>query len=195
MYEKVSSPEDVATLHARELLRRVRPLLRKAGFTTNDARFRRISQNVPSVLWELAAEWQSSPLLGRRPVEFDEYIAARLCNHLHTLDRQQHRHLYPGGRYAPEREPLPLDEAQFIGRMPSYGLLATSTPYQRIADAMTTSHIAAASYSEVFARLDARQQQEPITEHTWRIRDGASRELARRTPATEVIRYIKDIFD
>src|SRR5437879_1652274 len=120
MHIKISHPAQLETLSADELFASVRPLLRTGGLTANPGRLARIRPNVSSVCFELGANWTAAPFLNGRRVDFEEYLAVLLCRQLHTLDRQQHPHLYPDGRFLPTGQPLALDYGYGVAGPASY---------------------------------------------------------------------------
>jgi hypothetical protein len=194
MHEKITSPDQLKTLTAQELLERVHPILRHGGLTSPPRRYERIRPNILSVIWDLAVAWQAAPRLDGRPVKFDEYLAARLCGNLHSLDRQQHPHLHRGG-YRPENEPLPLDNAHGLGVMASYPSFASDEWKQRLTDTANIAAIAQASQDEMLSRVTRTDAGEPMTGYRWKRLNGASIAEARRTPANDVIRFIRDLLD
>jgi len=201
---QLTHPSELNTLSVRELISRVRPILRKGGLTTNPQRWRRIRENIPSTLAELSAKWEQAPRLNDRPISFREYIATLLCSALHELDQQQNPHLYDHHRnYRPERETLPLIDEQETPRPllhppmdPAALLLAKhTTPEERLQHSLNAGGVHTASQAGILDARDRFNRGTITTPYALKRALGATREEARLTPATAALIQLEDLRD
>ena len=201
---QLTHPSELNTLSVRELISRVRPILKKGGLTTNPHRWRRIQENIPSTLAELSAKWEQAPQLNGRPISFREYIATLLCSALHELDQEQNPHLYDHHRnYRPERETLPLIDEQetplpVLHRSidPAAMLLAKyTTPEERLQDSLNARGVHTASQAGIWDARDRMNDGTLTTPYALKRALGGTREEARTTPATAAFIQLEDLRD
>jgi hypothetical protein len=203
-HQPIAEPDELRELTSEELFERLRPLLRQGGLLTNYERLQRITPNLPSVCFELAAEWQQSPRLDGKDVPFREYLAARLRTRLLALDQEQHPNLYDShGRYQPDGqtlplEPEPLDDVAEVGiPVPavnaSYSIFAETAPWpQQLQTTGIQEHIAQPSLAAVIELVSGIAQGEKGSPYRTSRQLGSSSLEARNQPATAIHLAILD---
>jgi hypothetical protein len=201
---QLTHPSELNTLSVRELISRVRPILKKGGLTTNPHRWRRIRENIPSTLAELSAKWEQTPRLNDRPISFGEYVATMLCSALHELDQEQNPHLYDHHRnYRVERETLPLIDEQetplpVLQRPidPAAMLLAKHTTQEELLqNSFNAGGVHTASQVDIWDARDRFNQGAITTPYALKRALGATRDEARTTPATAAFIQLEDLRD
>jgi hypothetical protein len=206
--QHLENPAQLTTLSPDELVAYCYPLLRKAGFTRGSDRFKRVWQNIPSVLAEIAAEWQHDGRLDGRAVSFDEYIAARLALAIHELDQQQNPHLYDDHRYyRPENHTLPLcieiDGEETLRQLPIGPDSDAATVYtttqssfaDRLQETMRSSALEVASQTHLLEATRLVRNGELTNTYRFTRFLLGSRNEARARPATAAFLEIRDAED
>lgn len=200
---QLTNPAELATLSHRELIARVRPILNRGGLTANPDRWKRIQDDIPSVVAELTLQWQQLQASDPDRPPYREYIATRLCAALHELDQKQHPHLYDHHRnYLPQQQTLPLIEDDDSAALttfatpadPALALIARgTTPDDDLQQALNDCGIHAASQAGVLQALNAYNLGSITSPHSLTRALGNSRAQARKTPATSAFIQLEDL--